>query len=990
MLLTRKSDQTDASKSSLVASLARSVTRSIPTMDRRAFLRRSVLGVGAGAAAAQLTLVRKADAADADKPDAGAGKVVVRRTVCGHCSVGCALDAVVENGVWVRQEPVFDSPINLGAHCAKGAAVREHGHGEYRLKFPMKLVGGKYQRITWDQALNEISAKMLELRKASGPDSIFVVGSSKHSNEQAYLLRKWMSLWGSNNTDHQARICHSTTVAGVANTWGYGAMTNSYNDMQNSKAAMYIGSNAAEAHPVSLLHMLHAKENGCKMIVVDPRFTRTAAKADEYVRIRSGSDIAFLFGMLYHIFKNNWEDKKYIADRVYAMDKVREEVMANWTPDKVQEVCGVDEATVYKIAKIMAENRPSTIVWCMGQTQHTIGNAIVRASCILQLALGNIGVSGGGANIFRGHDNVQGATDVGPNPDSLPGYYGLAEGAFKHFASVWKVDFEWIKKQYAPGMLTKPGMTVSRWIDGVLEKNDLIDQDSNLRGLIFWGHAPNSQSRGLEMKRALDKLDLLVVIDPYPSATAAMAAMPSKQEDLNPNRAVYLLPACTQFETSGSVTASNRSLQWREKVIEPLFESRTDQMIMYQLAGKLGFGNELVKNYKMQKVKGMDEPMPEDILREINASVWTIGYTGQSPERLKAHMRNMNVFDVKTLRARGGIDKETGYSLDGDYFGLPWPCYGTPQLKHPGSPNLYDTSKHVMDGGGNFRANFGVERDGVSLLAGDGSHSKGADLTTGYPEFDHLFLKKLGWWDELTDAEKKAAEGKNWKTDLSGGIIRVTMKNHGCHPFGNAKARALVWNFPDGIPKHREPLYSTRPDLIDKYPTHDDKKVFWRLPTLFKTVQQKNKDISKTFPLIMTSGRMVEYEGGGEETRSNPYLAELQQHMYVEISPRAANDRGIREGDYVWVRTPPMASLPGFKGLRVRARVTERVGPDTVFLPFHFSGHWGGADLLQYYPEGAHPLVRGEAVNTATTYGYDAVTMMQETKTTVCQIERAA
>ena len=126
----------------------------------------------------------------------------------------------------------------------------------------------------------------------------------------------------------------------------------------------------------------------------------------------------------------------------------------------------------------MAENRPSTIVWCMGQTQHTIGNAIVRASCILQLALGNIGVCGGGANIFRGHDNVQGATDVGPNPDSLPGYYGLAEGAWKHFASAWDVDFEWIKKQYAPGMMTKPGMTVSRWIDGVLEKNELIDQDT--------------------------------------------------------------------------------------------------------------------------------------------------------------------------------------------------------------------------------------------------------------------------------------------------------------------------------------------------------------------------------------------------------------------------------------------------------------------------------------------------------------------------------
>ncbi|HUP08987.1 MAG TPA: formate dehydrogenase subunit alpha [Caldimonas sp.] len=984
MLLTRISSHPGAAPaSSLVSSLARGVQRAMPTLDRRTFLRRSGLGVGVGLATSQLTLVRKAKAADA--PASGDAKPVVRRTVCGHCSVGCAVDAVVENGVWTRQEPVFDSPINLGAHCAKGAALREHGHGDYRLKTPMKLVDGKYQRISWDQALDEISSKMLDLRKQSGPDSIFVVGSSKHNNEQSYLLRKWVSLWGSNNCDHQARICHSTTVAGVANTWGYGAMTNSYNDMRNSKCALYIGSNAAEAHPVSLLHMLHAKETGTKMIVVDPRFTRTAAKADEYVRIRSGSDIAFLFGVMHHIFKNGWEDKQYIKDRVYGMDKVRDEALNKWTPDRVQEVTGIDEATVFKVAKMMAENRPSTIVWCMGQTQHTTGNAIVRASCLVQLALGNIGVSGGGANIFRGHDNVQGATDVGPNPDSLPGYYGLAEGSWKHFARVWGVDFEWIKKQYAPGMMTKPGMTVSRWIDGVLEKNELIDQDSNLRGLIFWGHAPNSQTRGAEMKRAMDKLDLMVVIDPYPSASAAMAAMPGKPEDLNPNRTVYLLPACTQFETSGSVTASNRSIQWREKVIEPLFESRTDHMIMYQLAQKLGFD----KQFAGGKVKlvagkgGMMEPEPESVLREINASNWTIGYTGQSPERLKAHMRNMNVFDVGTLRAKGGVDKETGYKLDGDYFGLPWPCYGTPEMKHPGSPNLYETDRHVMDGGGNFRANFGVDKDGVNLLAEDGSHSKGADLTTGYPEFDHVFLKKLGWWNELTDAEKAAAEGKNWKTDLSGGIIRVVMKNHGCHPFGNAKARAVVWNFPDPVPQHREALYSNRPDLIDKYPTHDDKKAFWRLPTLYKSVQQKNRDIGKEFPLVMTSGRLVEYEGGGEETRSNPWLAELQQHMFVEINPAAANDRGIRDGEEVWVKSPTGARI------KVRAQVTERVGRDTVFLPFHFSGHWQGVDLKPYYPEGAAPVIRGEAVNTATTYGYDSVTMMQETKTTLCQIERA-
>ena len=988
MLLTRRSagggGAATPPSGTLVDSLARGISRAIPTMDRRKFLRRSGLGVGVGIAASQLTLVRKAHAQDKPASAGGNVKVEVKRTVCTHCSVGCAIDAVVENGVWTRQEPVFDSPINLGAHCAKGASVRDNSRGEFRLKYPMKLVNGKYQRISWDTALDEISARMLELRKESGPDSIFIVGSCKSNNEQGYLLRKWMSLWGSNNCDHQARICHSTTVAGVANTWGYGAMTNSYNDMQNAKAAMYIGSNAAEAHPVSLMHMLHAKEKGCKMIVVDPRFTRTAAKADQYVRMRSGADIPFLFGVMYHVFKNGWEDKKYLEDRVWGMDKVRDEVLAKWTPDKVFEASGVDEATCYQVAKTMAENRPSTLVWCVGHTQHTIGNAMVRASCLLQLALGNIGKVGGGANIFRGHDNVQGITDVGMNPDSLPGYYGIAEGAFKHFAAVWNVDFEWIKKQYAPGMMTKPGLTISRWFDAVLEKSDVIDQETNLRGMFYWGHAPNSQTRGLDLKRAMDKLDLLVVVDPFPSATAAMAAMPGKAEDLNPKRAVYLLPACTQFETSGSCTASNRSLQWRERVIEPLYESRSDHMIMYQFAQKLGFGEQLVKNYKMQKVKGLDEPMPEDILREINKSVWTIGYTGQSPERLKAHMRNMHVFDVNTLRAKGGIDKETGYKLDGEYFGLPWPCYGTPEMRHPGTSNLYDTSKHVMEGGGNFRANFGVERDGQSLLAADGSHSKGADITTGYPEFDHLLLKKLGWWDELTEDEKKKAEGKNWKTDPSGAIIRVAMKNHGCHPFGNAKARAIVWNFPDPIPQHREPIYSTRPELVAKYPSHEDRKTFWRLPTLYKSLQDKNKDVGKQFPLILTSGRLVEYEGGGDETRSNRYLAELQQHMFIEINPAAANDRGIRNGEDVWVTSPTGARI------KVKALVTERVGKDTAFMPYHFAGHWQGVDMLAHYPQGAAPIIRGEACNTATTYGYDVVTMMQESKTTVCQIERAA
>jgi formate dehydrogenase major subunit len=623
--------------------------RVAPTFDRRTFLKRSGLVAGAGAIATQLPYgaIQPAKAQKAGENL----KTEVHRTVCSHCSVGCAIDAHVANGVWVRQEPVFDSPINLGAHCAKGASIREHGHGEHRLKTPMKLVDGKWQKINWKQAIDEVGDQDPRDPQGVGPDAMFWVGSSKHNNEQAYLFRKFVSYFGSNNMDHQARICHSTTVAGVANTWGYGAMTNSYNDMQNTKCALYIGSNAAEAHPVSMLHMLHAKESGAKMIVVRSALHAHGGEGGHARAHPLGDRHPVPVRRAVPHLQERLGDKQYIHDRVYGMEKVREDVMAKWTPDKVEEACGVPEAQVYRVAEMMAKNRPSTLVWCMGQTQHTIGNAMVRASCIVQLALGNIGVSGGGANIFRGHDNVQGATDVGPNPDSLPGYYGIAAGAWRHFAAVWGVDYDWIKARFASqAMMEKPGMTVSRWVDGVLEKNDQIDQDPNLRGIVFWGHAPNSQSRGKEMVEAMKKLDLLVVVDPYPSATAAMAAMVRKD-------GVYLLPAATQFETTGSCTASNRSIQWRERVISPLFDSQTDHAIMYAFAKKLGFGPEFIKNYKVVKPDGerkMEEPEMESVLREINRAVWTIGYTAQSPERLKLHMKHMNTFDVKTLRAKGG------------------------------------------------------------------------------------------------------------------------------------------------------------------------------------------------------------------------------------------------------------------------------------------------------------------------------------------------
>ncbi|ETX29052.1 formate dehydrogenase subunit alpha [Roseivivax isoporae] len=1028
-------------------------------VDRRSFLKRSGLAIGGlGAVAGSGGMVVRAQEAPGTEAP-GRPEAEWRKTVCPFCSVGCSIWAEVRDGVWTGQEPAFESPINQGTHCAKGAATREIALGERRLKYPMKRQDGEWVRISWDQALEEIGARLTQIREESGPDAVEWLGSAKFSNEAAYLFRKFAALWGTNNVDHQARICHSTTVAGVANSFGYGAMTNSYNDIRNSKSIIIIGGNPAEAHPVSMLHVLNGKENGAPLIVVDPRFTRTAAHADEYVRIRPGADVGFLWGLAKIIFDNGWEDRAYLESRVFGIDRIREEA-ARWTAEEVERVSGVPPEQLHRVAKTIAENRPGTLIWCMGLTQSSIGNNKTRAASVLQLILGNIGKSGGGANIFRGHDNVQGATDLGVSCDTLPAYYGLNEGAWKHWGRVWDIDYDWMRGRFASKeMMEAPGIPVSRWPDGILEDGDALDQPVPLRAVFFWGHASNSQTRGPDRKEAWKAADLVVVVDPYPTQTAIEADL----ED-----GMYLLPSGTTMEMAGSVTNSNRSIQWREKVIDPVFEAKIDTEILYLLAERLGFSDEMFRHIAVEG----NVPSPEDTLREINRGTWTIGYTGPSPERLKAHMQQQDRFDSITLLGKGG-------DVDGDYYCLPWPSWGRPEQRHPGTPLLYDLSKPVAEGGLPFRARWGVEHEGETLLAED-SWTAGSEIEDGYPEITVNMLEALGWAEELTDREKlmivavasdrfrwemfdmpdedvraamdaleeevrrsggggdgapaqidgswqnsspdggeRMAPGEarsafpnypesaltaieaylqaniqneatdnmslperiarvNWKTDLSGGVQRVAIA-HGLAPFGNGKARAVVWTFPDEVPLHREPLYTNRRDLLPQYATFEDRRV-WRLPSLYRSIQEN--DYSRDFPLQLTSGRLVEYEGGGDETRSNPWLAEFQQQMFAEINPNDAGAAGIEDGGWVWVATPEGR-------IRVKAMVTRRVGPGTVFMPFHFAGMWMGEPIHERYPEGAKPYVVGEASNTVQTYGYDIVTQMQETKATLCRVERA-
>ena len=740
-------------------------------------------------------------------------------------------------------------------------------------------------------------------------------------------------------------------------------MTNHLGDIQNAKSIFIIGANPAVNHPVGFRHFLKAKENnGAKLIVVDPRYTRTAAKADYFAQIRPGTDIPFMYGMINLIFENGWEDKKFIEDRTYGIDKIRKEA-AKWTPEVVEDVTGVPAATLKEITEVYAKNRPGSVVWAMGLTQHTIGSSNTRIAPILQLVLGNMGVSGGGCNILRGHDNVQGASDMANAPDSLPGYYAKNEATWKYFAKMWKVDYEWLQGNFVkPEWMFKPGFTLARWWAGVLNGKDGNDPVENagdsLKALVVIGNGITSTAQQVKVQEGLDGLELLVLMDPFVNDAGVIT---NKKDD------VYLLPAATQFEGSGTVVATNRSGQWRSQVVKPLFESMPDHEILFELAKRIGFYDELTRTIRDSEGK---IEWPEAATREISAIVKSIGLTGWTPERLKRHQENWDKFDEKTLLGKPGTP------VEGEYYGLPWPCWTE---KHPGSPNLYDINRPVAQGGMGFRNRFGLEHNGVSQLAASGSAPTGGVQGGGYPEITKKNIEEvLGI--TLTDEEREKM-GATWATDASNIIAEKCMEK-GIAPYGNARARAVVWTFVDQIPQHREPIHSQRQDLAQKYPSFEDKPNHYRVFTKYKSLQL-SKDFSKEFPINLVTARLVNFSGAGMETRASMYLSRITPEMFADIHPELAAKHGIKHWDFVWIHSPEGTKI------KVRARIVPSVKPDMIFLPFHFAGYMQGVDMTGNFPEGTRPYAVGENANTVTNYGYDIVTQIPETKGGLCRIEKA-
>lgn len=757
----------------------------------------------------------------------------------------------------------------------------------------------------------------------------------------------------------------------MANTWGYGAMTNNFSDVAaNAKMMIIFGANTAVANPIGFKHILQAKDrNGAKLIVVDPVYTKSAVHADEYVRIRPGTDIAFVYGMLHLIFKNGWEDKELIDKRTYGVDKIREEA-AKWTPEEVENVTGVPAEQLIRITQMYASVKPATLFWSLGITQHSVGSSNTRILAILQLVLGNMGKKGGGTNIIRGHDNVQGATDMGCLADTLPAYYGLDDGAWNHFTQFWGVDREYMNSRFfEKKWMHEKGFSLAKWWQGVLQEEKT---HSNAPVRVVWvqGTGITSMAHTTKIQEALKKLDMIVIAEPFVNEIAVLADRPD---------GIYILPATTQYETEGYVTATNRSMQWRDQVVKPIYESKEDQEIMFEFAKKFGFYKEYTRGMKMEiidhelkQTKSDDDDSivwPDDATREMSIGLLSIGLRGISAERLRKHQRNWENFDPDSLIGLRG-------EVKGEYYGLPWPCWDE---KHPGTPILWNSDIPYEEGGMGFRNRFGLEHNGISQLASDDFTPVGCKVKGGYPQITKANIEKV-LNVRLTKREQELI-GATWSTDLSGIVLEKCRQKSACC-LGNARARTIVWEFPDQIPLHREPIHSPRWDLVQKYPALPDQEKNFRVETKFISEQQK-QDWSKDFPTIISSMRLVNLSGAGMLERTSKYLASITPEMFANVHPELAEKYGIKDGAMMWIHSPQGTKI------KVKCIHNRSVTPDRICLPYNFSGMLQGVDLSYNYPEGTKPYTIGEMSNTITNYGFDPITQISEYNAGLCRIEKA-
>jgi formate dehydrogenase alpha subunit len=509
-------------------------------------------------------------------------------TVCPFCGCGCQFYLQVLDNEITGVVPCKTDEISEGKPCIKGRNAADFINHPDRLKTPLAKRNGKFEPISWDEALNIVTKQLGKKKQKYGADSVGVLASAKCTNEENFLMMKFArAIIGTNNVDHCARLCHASTVVGLAKAFGSGAMTNSIPEVEGSDCIFVIGSNTIEQHPLISSRVLRAKEKGGRLIVADPRRTPIVQFADVYLPHKPGTDVCLLNGIMNLILSWDLADKDFIAQQTEGFEELEKKVK-EYPPGRVCEITGVDQAALENAARIYGEAERASILYAMGITQHTTGVDNVESCANLAMLTGNIGRESTGVNPLRGQNNVQGACDMGALPNVYSGYQLVTDRkARAKFEKAWGVKLP-----------EKVGLTVTEMTDAALK--------GSLKAMYIMGENPMLSDPDINhVKKALSSLDFLVVQDIFLSETAQFAHV--------------VLPGCSFAEKEGTFTATDRRVQRVRKAIEPIGNSKPDWLIISELAKKMGG-------------KGFNYKSAEEIMEEI--AQLTPSYAGISYERL--------------------------------------------------------------------------------------------------------------------------------------------------------------------------------------------------------------------------------------------------------------------------------------------------------------------------------------------------------------------
>ncbi|EGO2652232.1 formate dehydrogenase subunit alpha [Enterococcus faecalis] len=480
-------------------------------------------------------------------------------TTCPHCGTGCQMNLLVKNNRLVGVEPL-DGPANKNLLCVKGkfASYKFVGSGD-RLTEPLIKRNGIFEPASWEEALTLVSSKFNEIKAENGADALAGFSCSRATNEDNYVFQKMVrAAFGTNNVDNCARVCHSASVHGLAQTLGSGAMTNPIADItEDVDMILLVGSNPEEAHPVIGAQIRQAIQRGTQVVVVDPRKINLVKDSALHLQVQAGTNVAFANGMMHVILKEGLADRHFIEERTEGFSDL-EKMVADYTPEKVAEICHIHPEDLIQAARMYAKAEKAPIIYCLGVTEHSTGTEGVMSMSNLAMLVGKVGKPGCGVNPLRGQNNVQGACDMGCMPYDFPGYQKVNNPeVIDKFEKAWHVPLN-----------RNTGLTSTKVLPAATA--------GNVKGLYIFGEDPivTDPDTG-HVRQALESLDFLVVQELFMTETAAYADV--------------VLPGISYAEKDGTFTNTERRVQRVRKAVEPRGQAREDYEIFCEVMTRMGY-----------------------------------------------------------------------------------------------------------------------------------------------------------------------------------------------------------------------------------------------------------------------------------------------------------------------------------------------------------------------------------------------------------------